>query len=265
MHPPSPDTGRLSVSPFRPGDAESLTELVVAELGQDRAFDARERQANGGEIWVARQVDGSLAGTVSALDLGDDVVVLRDLAVVADHRGTDLSARLVIALVEWCESFGIHEVAVGVPPDHQAAIRFFGKCGFVERAQSVDDALSASLPAGAAVYLRKLRSSPTNPETVPFDMMEWIEVQPGMREKVSARGIGTSRLIEIDSRLDPEHLFTQGRRGYVLSGFVTFVFPTHSSTVEPGQGFVIEAGRVHTAKVEGGGSALLFQVDELSK
>jgi N-acetylglutamate synthase-like GNAT family acetyltransferase len=87
-------------------------------------------QAGGGEFWVARD-NGSVVGTIAAIDIGDDTVALRKLFVARAHRGgTGLAASLMRTLVAWAGGRGVRTIFLGTTAVMSAAHRFYEKHGY---------------------------------------------------------------------------------------------------------------------------------------
>lgn len=88
-------------------------------------------QAGGGEFWVARH-DGSVVGTIAAIEMGNDTVALRKLFVAREHRGgTGLAALLMQTLVAWANGRGVRTIYLGTTAIMSAAHRFYEKHGYV--------------------------------------------------------------------------------------------------------------------------------------
>ena len=86
-------------------------------------------QAGGGEFWAARH-DGSVVGTVAAIDIGDDTVALRKMFVASAHRGEGLAALLMRTLVAWASGRAVRTIYLGTTAVMAAAHRFYEKHGF---------------------------------------------------------------------------------------------------------------------------------------
>ena len=104
--------------------------LPITDADQPDLTDvARFYQAGGGEFWVAR--DGSVVGTIAAINIGSDTVALRKMFVAPAHRGgTGLAASLMSTLVEWASSRGVRTIYLGTTAVMSAAHRFYEKHGY---------------------------------------------------------------------------------------------------------------------------------------
>lgn len=129
------------ITTWTPADREEVLALIVGiqsgELGiaitaedqPDLADVAGFYQAGGGELWVARD-DGSVAGTIAAIDIGGDAVALRKMFVARAHRGDGLAALLMGTLVAWAEGRDVRDIYLGTTAVMTAAHRFYDKHGF---------------------------------------------------------------------------------------------------------------------------------------
>lgn len=267
MGPPGWSTGLMGddaawrIRPWKSGDDEGIAALmdtlvsseppIVAAVPVDLADIRANYHNNGGEFWVAL-VDDQLVGIVGGLDLGNDIVTLRNLFTHPEYRGTGLAADLLWELVEWAEAFALHTVIAAAANTMGGLIGFYERHGFDEIA---DDALPADFPRLGhhdRFFRRRLRSSPENPNTVHFEKIPWSNIGPGHREKQAVRGGTTARMVEWDSRYDSDTVLPGGMGGIVLEGRIRFVFDQHESVCEEGQGFVIPAGQNHRVVIPAG-------------
>jgi len=122
----------VQVRPATPDDALAVAALVAARdlppEGLDRAW----------RTWVADH-DGLVVGTAS-LERHDDAVLLRSLAVAADHAGAGIGAQLVEAALQAAD--GIGPVALLT----ETAAAWFPRFGFAVTSR---DRLPAALAASA--------------------------------------------------------------------------------------------------------------------
>jgi GNAT superfamily N-acetyltransferase len=129
------------ITTWTPADRDDVLALIVdiqrGEFGlritaadqPDLTDVAGFYQAGGGEFWVARD-ERSVAGTIAAIDIGDDTVALRKMFVAEAHRAAGLAAILMRTLVEWADGRGIQVIYLGTTAVMAAAHRFYEKHGF---------------------------------------------------------------------------------------------------------------------------------------
>jgi GNAT superfamily N-acetyltransferase len=143
------------IRPWQPADRDEVIALIIGiqrgEFGlpitasdqPDLTDVAQFYRAGGGEFWVARH-GRSVAGTIAALKIGEDIAALRKMFVAREHRGASgLAASLMETLVGWAEERGIRTVLLGTTAVMAAAHRFYERHGFV----SIDPGeLPASFP-----------------------------------------------------------------------------------------------------------------------
>jgi N-acetylglutamate synthase-like GNAT family acetyltransferase len=132
----------MTIRTWTPADRDDVIALILGiqrdELGvqitaadqPDLADVAGFYQAGGGEFWVARH-DGSVVGTIAAIDIGGGMVALRKLFVARELRGgTGLAAFLMDTLVVWANDRGVRTIYLGTTAVMSAAHRFYEKHGY---------------------------------------------------------------------------------------------------------------------------------------
>ena len=83
--------------------------------------------------FLAVDADGSCVGLVGALRFEDNLDVAELVAMWVDPaaRRIGLAAKLIDAVVRWCNSVGIGTVELWVTPGNDSAARFYQRYGFV--------------------------------------------------------------------------------------------------------------------------------------
>ena len=135
----------IEIRPFYPVYEQQVVDLIVAI--QRKEFDIPitaddkpdlknipEYYQNGnGNFWVALH-NNKVVGTVSLLDIGDNLLALRKMFVNRDYRGheTGTAQKLLEISLNWAIANGIREIYLGTTPQFLAAHRFYEKNGFKE-------------------------------------------------------------------------------------------------------------------------------------
>ena len=90
-------------------------------------------QKRGGNFWVAR-INGTLAGTISLLNIGNQQAALRKMFVDVRFRGPErgVAALLLHTLLDWAARRDFAEIFLGTTPKFLAAHRFYDKNGFIQ-------------------------------------------------------------------------------------------------------------------------------------
>ncbi len=93
----------------------------------------RYYQRGNGNFWVAL-AGGVVVGTLGLLDIGAGQAALRKMFVTAGWRGREhaVAAKLLSALLAWCELRQVREILLGTTAKFLAAHRFYEKNGFRE-------------------------------------------------------------------------------------------------------------------------------------
>ena len=90
-------------------------------------------QKGNGNFWVALQND-KIVGTVSLLDIGSHLVVLRKMFVNQNYSGRKIGTaqKLLEISLNWAATRDVSRVYLGTTPQFVAAHRFYEKNGFIE-------------------------------------------------------------------------------------------------------------------------------------
>ncbi len=137
-------------------DLPHLADLLAELFALENDFHpGRNRQLRGlrmifddrapGRLFVLR-VDGQMAGMANALVTistaeGGRVLLLEDVIVRREYRGSGLGRRLVEHVMTWAREQGMTRITLLADRDNQAALDFYRKLGF---AASHMDVLRAS-------------------------------------------------------------------------------------------------------------------------
>lgn len=135
----------IEIRPFSPVYEKQVVDLIVAIQRQEfnipiTADDQPDLknipgyyQTGNGNFWVALHND-KVVGTVSLLDIGDNLLALRKMFVNRDYRGREVGTaqKLLETSLNWARTYGIHKVYLGTTPQFFAAHRFYEKNGFKE-------------------------------------------------------------------------------------------------------------------------------------
>ena len=135
----------VEIRPFSPVYVKQVVDLIVAiqkkefniPITADDQPDLKnipEYYQNGnGNFWVALH-NNKVVGTVSLLDIGDNLVALRKMFVNRDYRGHEIGTaqKLLEISLNWAITNGIREIYLGTTPQFLAAHRFYEKNGFKE-------------------------------------------------------------------------------------------------------------------------------------
>ena len=94
-----------------------------------------------GRLFVIR-LDGRVAGMANALITvstaeGGPVLLLEDVIVGADCRGTGLGRRLVEHVLDWAKSEGMTRVTLLADQDNHPALAFYARLGFEPSAMRI--------------------------------------------------------------------------------------------------------------------------------
>jgi GNAT superfamily N-acetyltransferase len=119
----------------------SYTPAAYAATTPD-AEAVRHRFAQG-PAWLAER-QGAPVGTVSALPKGP-VLYVRSMAVLPSARGHGAGHRLLEAAESFAASEGFASMALSTTPFLAAAIRLYGRCGFVRDPAGPHDLAGTSL------------------------------------------------------------------------------------------------------------------------
>lgn len=106
--------------------------VAITKEDQPDLFDVKNfYQQGNGNFWVA-EVNGSVIGSISLLDIGNQQVALRKMFVKKEFRGSSYktSARLLNTAIEWAKEKGVNAIYLGTTPQFLAAHRFYEKNGF---------------------------------------------------------------------------------------------------------------------------------------
>jgi GNAT superfamily N-acetyltransferase len=126
-------------------DLPRLADLLAELFALEGDFHPeRDRQLHGlrmilddpeqGRLFVLR-VDGQVAGMANALITistaeGGRVLLLEDVIVRREYRGSGLGRRLVEHVMDWAREQGMTRVTLLADRDNQAALDFYRKLGF---------------------------------------------------------------------------------------------------------------------------------------
>lgn len=148
----------IEIRPHATSDTEALLALILGiQRGEFGLPINREDQPDlldvagfyrrgNGEFWVADGGEGSIAGSVALIDIGDGRMALRKMFVAPAQRGDGLAARLLDVALAHARAHGAREVLLGTTDAFRAAHRFYEKHGF---ARIDRDALPAAFPVMA--------------------------------------------------------------------------------------------------------------------
>lgn len=94
-------------------------------------------QTGKGNFWVAK-MKGTVIGTISLRDIGNDQGALRKMFVDKNYRGKEYATgqRLLNTLLDWSKEKGLKEILLGTTEKFLAAHRFYEKNGFEEISKS---------------------------------------------------------------------------------------------------------------------------------
>lgn len=86
----------------------------------------------GGEFWTAKY-NNQVIGSIALINIGDGIGVIRKMFVHKDFRGKEkgIAQQLLITLIAYAKEKGMNAIYLGTVPVLQAAIRFYGRNGFV--------------------------------------------------------------------------------------------------------------------------------------
>ncbi|MCA0988454.1 GNAT family N-acetyltransferase [Guptibacillus algicola] len=95
-------------------------------------------QTGKGNFWLAIY-GGRVVGTISLLDIGNDLLALRKMFVEKDYRGAPfhIASKLLDEAVGWAKEKEVQAIYLGTTPQFLAAHRFYEKNDFV-RIDSID-------------------------------------------------------------------------------------------------------------------------------
>ena len=131
-------TVRLAAIADSPGVyATTLAEATARPLSQwERVAEA---SSSGGDqsTWFA-EVDGAVAGMVSAYRTNNNVVTLTSLWSAPGYRNAGVAERLVEAVTDWAIGVGGEQLRIWVVERNEYARRFYERLGFVATGQEMD-------------------------------------------------------------------------------------------------------------------------------
>jgi len=89
-------------------------------------------KAPGGEFWTAKN-NNQVIGSIALINIGDGIGVIRKMFVHKDFRGKEkgIAQQLLLTLIAYAKEKGMNAIYLGTVPVLQAAIRFYGRNGFV--------------------------------------------------------------------------------------------------------------------------------------
>ncbi|MFC2075886.1 cupin domain-containing protein [candidate division KSB1 bacterium] len=94
-----------------------------------------------------------------------------------------------------------------------------------------------------------------------FDGIQWEQVEPGVKRKVTHRGNLMVALIEIaPGKSFPPHHHPHEQVGYVLSGRILAHMGDQTREIGPGEGYITSPDLPHTVEILGDKPALLLDV-----
>ncbi|MDQ3820445.1 MAG: GNAT family N-acetyltransferase [Acidobacteriota bacterium] len=96
-----------------------------------------------GPAWVAL-IDGSIAGTVAAVDRGEDLYV-RGMAVLPSARGQQIGELLLREIEDYARARGYRRLTLSTTPFLQRAIRLYERFGFLRSEGGVSDLFGTPL------------------------------------------------------------------------------------------------------------------------
>lgn len=86
-----------------------------------------------------------------------------------------------------------------------------------------------------------------NPGVATFELVEWVEEEPGVRVKAMTLGESRWAIVEYRPSAGRAEWCTEGHHGYVVEGAMHYEFDdgTPPLRATAGQGFVLPAGQGH--------------------
>lgn len=89
-------------------------------------------QSGKGNFWVATYGE-KVVGTISLLDIGNDLFALRKMFVDKDYRGAPfhIASKLLHEAVRWAKAKEVQAIYLGTTPQFLAAHRFYEKNDFI--------------------------------------------------------------------------------------------------------------------------------------
>jgi len=136
----------FEIGPYESKDRDALAAMVLAiqkdEFGVDVTLDGQPDlkdpgaffRKGAGELWVARDPDGSPIGAIGLLEFAPGRAALRKMFVRADRRGREfgVAQSLLDLLIAHARRAGISTVVLGTIHFFKAARRFYERNGFRE-------------------------------------------------------------------------------------------------------------------------------------
>jgi len=104
-------------------------------------------QDDSGNFWVAIK-EGKVVGTIGLMNQGKDMASMHRFCVAKIFRGKEkgVSVKLFSTLLEFAENKGFKKIFLGTTADAMAAIKFYGRNGFVQI-----ESLPADLSKGSSL------------------------------------------------------------------------------------------------------------------
>jgi N-acetylglutamate synthase-like GNAT family acetyltransferase len=160
------------IATWTPSDGEEVLAFILGiqrgEFGlgitaadqPDLSDVAGSYQAGGGEFWVARH-DGTVVGTIAAIDIGDGRIALRKMFVAGAHRGrAGLAGALMGRLQGWARRRGFRTIYLGTTAVMRGAHRFYEKQGFAAIDASELPPSFPRMEVDSRFYRRELEAVP---------------------------------------------------------------------------------------------------------
>jgi len=142
-----PAVTHSSTISLRPVDATDVPELVslvegvLAEFGlsfgrgadtDGELFDLPDSyRAHGGELWVARDAEGTLLGCCGLYPVAPGTLELRKMYLLPAARGLGLGRRFLDTALGWARERGAERVVLDTAEQMTRAIAFYEANGFV--------------------------------------------------------------------------------------------------------------------------------------
>jgi hypothetical protein len=93
---------------------------------------------------------------------------------------------------------------------------------------------------------------------IDFQLVEWVTIAPGAREKVWSDAERRVRLLELDARFVEQEWCEKAHVGMVMEGVLELEFQGSVERFAPGHGITIRAGEGHKARVVSGLVKIVF-------
>jgi GNAT superfamily N-acetyltransferase len=139
------DRANIALEAADSRDVPAMLELLAELFAQERDFRADpDKQLHGlrlilahperGRLFVARH-SGRVVAMANALFTistaeGGPVVLLEDVIVSSQYRGTGIGSRLINHILQWAEEEGFLRVSLVTDADNHGAQRFYQRLGF---------------------------------------------------------------------------------------------------------------------------------------